>query len=203
VLTKDQLLAPLAARRTDQTVVTTMSMVRPWGPWCDPSLDLASADSAMGHAADVALGLAMAQPSRRVVCLNGDGSMLMSLGTLATIVEAGVTNLVLFVVANDVYELTGCQAVPGGGRLSFADLARAAGFPRVYRIHDPEAYEASLDEILLVEGPVLVEVSVQPGTEGPISRSAAETAAYLKTSLFDACRTLRASLIGGPDPGPT
>ncbi|HCK60195.1 MAG TPA: thiamine pyrophosphate-binding protein, partial [Gemmatimonadetes bacterium] len=63
-----------------------MSVVRPWGILSDSDLDFASADSAMGHAADLALGLALAQPARKVVCVNGDGSMLMSLGTLATVV---------------------------------------------------------------------------------------------------------------------
>jgi len=47
-------------------------------------LDFASADSAMGHTADLALGIALARPERKVICLNGDGSMLMTLGTLVT-----------------------------------------------------------------------------------------------------------------------
>ena len=96
-LTTDQLLGDLARRRTDEVVVATMSVVRPWGLLSDSALDFASADSAMGHAADLALGIAMARPERRVLCLNGDGSMLMSLGTLATVVEAGVQNLALIV----------------------------------------------------------------------------------------------------------
>ena len=87
MLTKDELLAPLAGLRQEEIVVTTMAVVRPWGRLSKHELDFASADSAMGHAADLALGLAMAQPRRKVICLNGDGSMLMSLGTLATIVS--------------------------------------------------------------------------------------------------------------------
>ena len=79
VLTVAQLLGPLARYRTNEAVVTTMSVVRPWGILSDSDLDFASADSAMGHAADLALGLALAQPARKVVCVNGDGSMLMSL----------------------------------------------------------------------------------------------------------------------------
>ena len=95
-MTRQEFLEPLARRRTDEVVVTTMSVVRPWGRISDHDLDLASADSAMGHAADLALGIAMACPDRRVLCLNGDGSMLMSLVTLVTIIEAGVDNLILF-----------------------------------------------------------------------------------------------------------
>ena len=111
-------------------VVTTMAAVRPWGQLSSSALDFASADSAMGHAADFALGLALAQPHRKVICLNGDGSMLMSLGTLVTIVASGATNLVLFVLQNERYELTGNQLVPGAGQVDFAGLARAAGFPQ-------------------------------------------------------------------------
>ena len=56
--------------------------------------------------------------------------MLMSLGTLATIVASGATYLVHFVVENGTYEATGNQEVPAAGRADFAALARAAGFPR-------------------------------------------------------------------------
>ena len=67
MLTTRELLAPLARRRTDEVVVTTMSTVRPWGRLSDHRLDFASADSAMGHAADLALGIALARPERRVI----------------------------------------------------------------------------------------------------------------------------------------
>ena len=130
MLTKEQLLSPLAALRGDAVVVTTMGMVRPWGHYSYSDLDFASADSAMGHAADLALGIALAQPGRKVICLNGDGSMLMTLGTLVTAVQAGATNLILFVIENGTYEITGNQPVPGTGFVDFAAMARAAGFSR-------------------------------------------------------------------------
>ena len=106
VLTVAQLLGPLARYRTNEAVVTTMSVVRPWGILSDSDLDFASADSAMGHAADLALGLALAQPARKVVCVNGDGSMLMSLGTLATVVGSAAENFILIVCDNGEYEIT-------------------------------------------------------------------------------------------------
>ena len=104
MLTTEQVLAPLALLRTDEVVVTTMSVVRPWGRLSSHPLDFASADSAMGHAADFALGIALAQPQRRVLCLNGDGSMLMTLGTLVTAATARASNLVVFVIDNGTYE---------------------------------------------------------------------------------------------------
>lgn len=194
MLTKQQLLEPLARIRTSEIVVTTMGVVRPWGKLSNSDLDFASADSAMGHAADLALGIAMAQPSRKVICLNGDGSMLMTLGTLATIVESEVENLILFVVVNGTYEITGNQRTAGEGAIDFAAMAQAAGFRRVYKFDDSPSYEATLGEILTGNGPVFVSVLVEPGSEGPISRSAREKARYLKTSLADWSRQFRAAL---------
>jgi thiamine pyrophosphate-dependent acetolactate synthase large subunit-like protein len=194
MLTKAELLEPLARRRTDEVVVTTMSVVRPWGRLSDHDLDFASADSAMGHTADLALGIALAQPHRRVLCMNGDGSMLMSLGTLATIVDAGAANLVLIVVQNGTYEITGNQPIPGASTVDFAAMARAAGFPRSYHFDEAEAYEAALDEILHAAGPTLVSVRVETGNEGPISRTDREPARYLQTSIADWSRRMRAAL---------
>jgi sulfopyruvate decarboxylase subunit beta len=193
-LTKDEVLRPLARIRGQAIVVTTMAAVRPWGKLSDSTLDFASADSAMGHAADFALGLALAQPHRKVICLNGDGSMLMSLGTLVTIVASDATNLVLFVLQNERYELTGNQLVPGGGAVDFAGLARAAGFPRVHGFQDAAAYGAALPAILEGAGPVCVAIKVEPGTSGPLDRGPAEPEAYLRPSLAESARRLRRAL---------
>jgi sulfopyruvate decarboxylase subunit beta len=194
MLTRAQLLEPLVRHRTDQVMVTTMSVTRPWGRLSDSDLDFGSADSAMGHTADLALGIALARPERTVVCLNGDGSMLMTLGTLATTVSTGATNFVLFVVENGSYEITGHQPIPGAGRVDFAALARAAGFPRVFRFDDASAYAAAVPDILTAPGPTFVHVPVERGSEGPISRTEAEEARYLRSSLADWSRTMRRAL---------
>lgn len=194
MLTRAQLLVPLAAHRTDEVVVTTMSVTRPWGRLSSHDLDFASADSAMGHTADLALGIAVARPDRRVVCLNGDGSMLMTLGTLATVVGSGATNYLLIVVENGSYEVTGHQPIPGSGRVDFAALARAAGFPRVFRFDEPEAWKKEVPDLLRKPGPTFAVVTVDRTSEGPISRRDAEEARYLKVSLAEWSRTLRAAL---------
>ncbi len=194
MLTKDELLAPLARLRGERVVVTTMGMVRPWARHSESPLDFASGDSAMAHAADFALGVALAQPERQVICLNGDGSMLMSLGTLATIVESGARNLILFVVENGSYEVTGNQAVPGAGRVDYAAMARAAGFPRVARFDEAGAYADGLSAVLEDGGPVCVVVAVEPGEEGPLGRGPEQSAAYLRLSLAESVRELRRAL---------
>ena len=195
MLTKQELLQPLASLRTDEVVVTTMGVVRPWSKFSDSPLDFASADSAMGHVADLALGIALAQPQRRVICLNGDGSLLMTLGSLATVVEAGAPNLILFVVENRTYEITGNQAIAGAGRVDFAGLARAAGFARTYAFDDPGRYARALPKILGEPGPVFVAVRVKPGSEGPLSRSRGEPARYLQSSLAESAHRLRGVLL--------
>lgn len=204
MMTKDELLAPLARHRGDHIVVTTMGMVRPWARHSGDSLDFASADSAMGHAADFALGVALARPERRVICLNGDGSMLMSLGTLVTIADSGARNLVLFVVENGTYEVTGNQRIPGAGHADFAALARAAGFPRAVRFEDAAAYASALPDLLGAPGPLCVVAVVEPGHEGPLGRGPKQAEAYLKASLADSVRELRRTLsapraAGAPD----
>ncbi|MBT3324717.1 MAG: hypothetical protein HN396_00550 [Gemmatimonadales bacterium] len=195
MLTRAQLLGPLAEHRTNEVVVTTMSVTRPWGRVSDHDLDFASADSAMGHAADLALGVALARPDRQVICLNGDGSMLMTLGTLATAVGAQATNFVLVVVDNGTYEITGNQPVAASAIIDHAAMARASGWTNVHTFADAREYAVQLPAILAAAGPTFIHALVAPGTEGPISRSSAEEARYLKVSLADWCRVMKASLM--------
>jgi thiamine pyrophosphate-dependent acetolactate synthase large subunit-like protein len=194
VLTVPELLEPLAQRRTDEVVVTTMSSVRAWGRLSSHDLDFASADSAMGHAADLALGIALACPDRRVICVNGDGSMAMSLGTLLTAAQVAARNYALIVCDNGTYEITGNQRVPGAGVADLAGIARSAGFAAAWRIEDPETWRARVDDVLSLPGPVFASVAVEAGTERPLRRHPDEPARYLQVSLSDWARTTRAAL---------
>jgi thiamine pyrophosphate-dependent acetolactate synthase large subunit-like protein len=197
MLSKDELLGPLAMHRGDAVVVTCMGVTRPWGKYATGTLDFASADSAMGHTADLALGIALACPWRKVICLNGDGSMLMSLGTLVTVAQTGAANYVLFIIQNDTYEITGNQPLPGAGNLDFAGMARGAGVKRVYSFDDANSYAVQLPLVLAADGPVVVVAKVAPGCEGPISRSEREPSEYLKVSLAEWGRRMRRALCGG------
>jgi len=198
MLTVAQVLEPIARHRTDEVVVTTMSVVRPWGLLSDSDLDFASADSAMGHAADLALGIALARPERKVVSLNGDGSMLMCLGSLVTAVGCGASNYILILSDNGEYEITGHQPVAAAGRVDYAGLAEAAGFRKVHRFDDARTWAEQLPEILSSLGPTFVHIVVEPGEQGPIGRSEAEPARYLQHSLADWSRIMRRALTGRP-----
>jgi len=158
----------LASRRKDEIVVSTMTVDREWMA-CSPSnpLDF-SVIGAMGYACPVGIGLALAQPKRRVVVLDADGSLLMNLGTLVTLAVQSPPNLVHFVFENGIYEIAGRVPVPGCGVVSFAGVARAAGLKNVYEYDDLELLRNELPRLLSGAGPFFVVLKVEPGTPLPI-----------------------------------
>ncbi|MDR7522932.1 MAG: thiamine pyrophosphate-dependent enzyme [Armatimonadota bacterium] len=93
---------------------------------------------AMGMAIPVALGLAAAVWPRRVLAMEGDGALLMNLGSLLTVVGAGMSNLTILLFNNGVYESSGGQPLPCRG-VDFAALARAAGIPTAVRVDSAAA----------------------------------------------------------------
>ncbi len=83
---------------------------------------------AMGAASTIGLGVALAQPNRKVIVVDADGSLLMQLGSLVTIAGAAPANLYHFVFENGVYETSGAQPLPAEGRFDLTEMARAAGY---------------------------------------------------------------------------
>src|ERR687883_1525140 len=145
-------LKAIADRRGDAIVVNTMMTAREWPPFTTrEELDL-PLTGCMGKASSLGLGIALARPDRKVIVLDGDGSLLMNLGSLVTIGNAKPQNLVHCVFENGIYEVTGGQPVPGEGIFNFATMARGAGFPNVYELDD-EADLSQLDEALSQPGP--------------------------------------------------
>ena len=176
-----------AARRDGDVVVTTMSVAMPWAELSDTALDFASVDSAMGHAADLAYGLALARPERRVLCLNGDGSTLMCLGTLVTMAQGGAANYSLIITENGTYEVTGNQPVPGAGVVDYAAMARAAGLREVHTIDDPDDFHRKLPLHFEVQGPAVFIWRIEQGGE-PVprpTRPIRDRAHDLRTALAD------------------
>ena len=89
-------------------------------------------DPAMGGHAGFALGLALAQPDRKVVLFDSEGDILMSLGMLATIAEQAPANFYHFLLDNECYATTGGQPVPNAKNVAYDVLARGAGYPRAF-----------------------------------------------------------------------
>src|SRR3970040_1385616 len=119
----------LAARRSDEIVVTTMTATLQWPLVSTHPLDFDFLAFGMGHASDFGLGLALARPERRVIVLKGDGGLLMSLGSLVTLGRYGPPNLLVLLLENRSYELTGGQEL--SPNVDFTALALGAGVPNV------------------------------------------------------------------------
>ena len=127
---------------------------------------------AMGKASSVALGLALSQPDKKVILFDGDGSLLMNLGSLVTIANKGPKNLIHFVMENGVYATTGGQEVPGDQTTEYADMAKSAGYKHAYKFDNLEDFVTQAEEIFTVEGPVFVAAKVIPDIRMPEERSA-------------------------------
>ena len=153
-------LEVLAAHRCAHVVVATMSAAGVWPQLSDSPLDFAYLPSSMGQGPALALGLALAQPGRGVIVVNGDGCMLMNLGGLVTLAHHPA-DVYLIIFDNGLYEVTGGQTTAGTGHVDFAQMARAAGIPRVYAFDDLDEWRATAAEALSGPGPVAVWLKVQ------------------------------------------
>ena len=197
MLIKEECLRLIANQRTDEVVITTMGTTVPWGKISTHPLDYASVGSAMGHAADFALGIALAKLDKKVIVLNGDGSMLMCLGTLATITALNTPppNYLLFVCDNGTYEVTGNQPVPDGNAgFSWTTIAKGVGFERVYEFDNSDALETELPIIWNETGPIFVSLKIAQADEPPPDRWGGFPYPYLQESLAESTHKLKQAL---------
>ncbi len=110
----------------------------------------------MGLACPIALGVALAQPARRVIALEGDGSLLMQLGTLGTIAMLRQKNLGIIVWDNASYQITGSQPTLTAHGTDLVAIARGAGLEQSDWARDESDFEQKLDRGLAAEGPWLI-----------------------------------------------
>ncbi|AUT74547.1 MULTISPECIES: thiamine pyrophosphate-dependent enzyme [Paraburkholderia] len=169
----------LRDRQQDVLVVTSLG---------NPTFDVAAAGDtpqnfylwgAMGGAVTFGLGVALAQPKKRVVVFVGDGEMMMGLGSLATVGVDKPSNLSIVVIDNEHYAETGMQLAHAGRGVDITAIARAAGFENAATIERERELEEFVDVILKATGPVLATVKVGtdpeptslPPRDGPWLRS--------------------------------
>jgi thiamine pyrophosphate-dependent acetolactate synthase large subunit-like protein len=138
---------------------------------------------AMGTVSSVGLGLAAARPDLRVIVLDGDGSLLMNLGSLATIAAVRPKNLVHVVCDTGTYETTGGQASYTAGPADLAAIGRGAGIARVERVDELDALERAVRRSLAEPGPWLI-VAKMEGT--------ATTARVPRRPIYDKYRFIEA-----------
>jgi sulfopyruvate decarboxylase subunit beta len=149
-------------RGDDCIVVSHMGAAREWIQLSDHPLDLHYVPSAMGGGPPLALGLALSQPQREVWLLTGDGSLLMTLGALVTVIDSGATNLTIVLIDNAAYEIIGGPKTPGLRRgVDFAAMARAAGFENASHFRRLDDWRHGAAETLAAPGPRFVWLEVE------------------------------------------
>ena len=130
----------------------------------DQKMDL-PISGAMGKASSVGLGVALAQPDKKVLILDGDGSLLMNLGSMVTLSNKSPKHLYHFLFNNNVYAVTGGQPIPGAEVSDWEGMAKAAGYAKVFSFDNLEDLTTGLDEVFESEGPVFVHLRVEPEIE--------------------------------------
>jgi thiamine pyrophosphate-dependent acetolactate synthase large subunit-like protein len=120
----------------------------------------------MGLAFPIALGVALAQPNRRVFALEGDGSLLMQLGCLSTIATLKPKNLCMIVMDNGIYQITGAQRTPAAAATDLIAVAIGSGLSNSTWAADEEDFERLIDQSLTASEPMLIGVRIddKPGT---------------------------------------
>jgi len=150
----------LRDRQQDVLAVTSLG---------NPTFDVAAAGDtpqnfylwgAMGGAVTFGLGVALAQPAKRVIVFVGDGEMMMGLGSLATVGVDRPANLSIVVIDNEHYAETGMQLAHAGRGVDITAIALAAGFEKATTIRAENELEEYVDVILKATGPVLATVKV-------------------------------------------
>jgi len=123
----------------------------------------------MGLACPIALGVALAQPERGVIALEGDGSLLMSLGCLATIATMKPRNLTLIIWDNGIYQITGKQATATSHATDIVAVARGAGIANSEWVRDEAHFEELIGRGFGEGGPALLAARIDdnPGEIQP------------------------------------
>jgi len=114
----------------------------------------------MGLAFPIALGVALAQPARRVIALEGDGSLLMQLGCLATIATRAPKNLTMVVMDNGIYQITGAQPTPAAATTDIVAVAHGCGLPNAAWAADEEDFERLVGQSLAAKSPTLIAARI-------------------------------------------
>ncbi|ETO30658.1 hypothetical protein RFI_06462 [Reticulomyxa filosa] len=140
----------------------------PNNPHSDECKDLLMVGS-MGHASSIALGIALNKPSRNIVCLDGDGAMLMHMGIVSTIGAAKPRNLRHILLNNGAHDSVGQQPTTGF-QSNLSEVAKACGYVWCKSVHKSEDIKVALKEMTKRDGPTFLEIRVRPGAKKDLGR---------------------------------
>jgi sulfopyruvate decarboxylase subunit beta len=180
---RDECLKALARHLNEESIVVPVYTTA-----CDwiairPSPLNYTAHGAMGLASSHGLGLALGMPERKIIVLDGDGSLLMNLGSLVTVAAAAPANFYHFVMENGSYEANGGHPIPNREAVNFKGLADAAGYRKTYEFAALDDFENRIGEVLAQTGPVFADLKIEPGVAYP-----QDYGALLSKSTRDAFR---------------
>ena len=123
----------------------------------------------MGHASQIAMGIALAKPDRQVFCLDGDGAMLMHMGGAAIVGAAGVANFKHVILNNGVHDSVG--GMPTAGlQVSFTEIVKACGYTEAWRVERSEDLTGKVRELRSARGPAMLEIMVRKGARADLGR---------------------------------
>ncbi len=123
----------------------------------------------MGHASQIALGIALAQPGRRVWCFDGDGAAIMHMGSMAIVANKAPKNYIHVVFNNGAHDSVGGQPTVGL-KIDFPAVARAVGYKMAYSVDVKANLNSILNEVKNLVGPILVEIKVKKGNRKDLGR---------------------------------
>lgn len=123
----------------------------------------------MGHASQIALGIALQKPERKVYCFDGDGASLMHMGNMAITASLGCKNYVHVVFNNGAHDSVGGQPTVGL-KIDLCGVAKAVGYKATYSVDTMEQLDAILPEVKNEEGPVLLQICVKKGNRKDLGR---------------------------------
>lgn len=123
----------------------------------------------MGHASQIALGIAKSDAERSVFCLDGDGAALMHLGSMPIIGQSSASNLFHIILNNGVHDSVGGQPTVGFN-IDFCGIAKASGYPSVFIVKTENEITDTLNNLKIGYGPHFIEVHVKPGNRKDIGR---------------------------------
>jgi len=165
MMKRDECFRVLARHLGDEIVIPVYSAAFDWLALAPRALNNYSF-GAMGLGSSLGLGVALGRPDRRVIVLDGDGSLLMNLGTLVTIGAAAPKNLFHFICRNGTYEANGGHPIPNP-KVDFTGLARSAGYAQCHEFSELRPFEQQIGQVLEQEGPVLATLRIEKGVLSP------------------------------------
>jgi len=123
----------------------------------------------MGHCSSIALGIAISRPSLKIICIDGDGSLIMHMGGLSTIGKIKPKNFFHILMNNEVHESVGGQST-ASKNIDMQALAKANGYEKLFFAEDTNSLKNQFNNLILQNGPSFLEIKVEPGSRDDLGR---------------------------------